>query len=535
MPQQDTAPHSAGPSGSQQGAGWLLTGDERGNPDTRIDRRHPDGAAWTSGNEVIPLVHGRRYFAELQWAVAATRAGDLVLFTDWRGDPDEAVDDDGTAVSTLFCHAAERGVTVKGLVWRSHLDALRFSSQENRRLGAEIEAAGGECLLDMRVRPGGSHHQKMVVVRYRGRPERDVAFVGGIDLCHSRRDDERHLGDARSQPMPQVYGDRPPWHDIQLAVRGPAVGDVEATFRERWDDPSSLSHNPLRLAGSMLDHDDTHADPLTDQTADPAPRGSQLVQVLRTYPYRRRWAYPFARHGERSIARGYAKAVARARSMIYIEDQYLWSTEVARVFADALRDQPELRMMAVLPLHPDTEGSTARAETLGRGQAMRLLAAAGGDRFAVYGLENVAGRPVYVHAKVCVIDDVWSCVGSDNLNLRSWTHDSELSCAVMDADAGTTFGRALRLRMGREHLDRVDGDDADLREMAGMFDAYRDTAAALDAWHADPGGRPRPAGRLRGYQLPRLNRGQRILAGPMFRYLCDPDGRPPAMRRRHVF
>jgi phosphatidylserine/phosphatidylglycerophosphate/cardiolipin synthase-like enzyme len=39
---------------------------------------------------------------------------------------------------------------------------------------------------------------------------------------------------------------------------------------------------------------------------------------------------------------------------------------------------------------------------------------------------------VYVHAKACVVDDTWTCVGSDNLNLRSWTHDSELSCAVID-------------------------------------------------------------------------------------------------------
>jgi phosphatidylserine/phosphatidylglycerophosphate/cardiolipin synthase-like enzyme len=88
------------------------------------------------------------------------------------------------------------------------------------------------------------------------------------------------------------------------------------------------------------------------------------------------------------------------------------------------------------------------------------------DRFAAYALENPAGRPVYVHAKVCVIDDRWSCVGSDNLNLRSWTHDSELSCAVMDADGGTEFGYGLRHRLAREHLD---DPDADVRDPMAMF------------------------------------------------------------------
>lgn len=79
----------------------------------------------------------------------------------------------------------------------------------------------------MRVRPGGSHHMKLVVLRHPGRPGRDVAFVGGIDLCHSRRDDSAHFGDPQRQPMAAVYGSRPPWHDIQALIRGPAVASGE--------------------------------------------------------------------------------------------------------------------------------------------------------------------------------------------------------------------------------------------------------------------------------------------------------------------
>ena len=153
----------------------------------------------------------------------------------------------------------------------------------------------------------------------------------------------------------------------------------------------------------------------------------------------------------------------------------------------------------------------------------------------MYGLENPAGRPVYVHAKVCVIDDTWSCVGSDNLNLRSWTHDSELSCAVMDTDGGTDFGYRLRRLLAREHLDLDGTDDEWLRDPRAMFDAYRRTAAALDAWHDDPAAAPRPQGRLRGYQPPRLGPLRRRLAAISYRYLCDPDGRPRALRRRHDF
>ncbi|HEY3479735.1 MAG TPA: phospholipase, partial [Streptomyces sp.] len=149
---------------------WLLTPAERGNQATQVDRRHLAGAAWSTGNEVTPLVHGAVYFGRLLTAIRAQQAGDLLLFTDWRGDPDEPLAGPGSEIGEVLCDAARRGVVVKGLVWRSHLDRFQFSEEENYHLGEEIEEAGGECLLDMRVRPGGSHHQKFVVLRHPGRP-----------------------------------------------------------------------------------------------------------------------------------------------------------------------------------------------------------------------------------------------------------------------------------------------------------------------------------------------------------------------------
>ena len=165
-------------------SGWFLTESERGNPDT-------DVPFWRDGNVAEPLVHGRTYFEELAKEVEACGPGDYVFFTDWRGDPDELVRDGGPTVAELFSSAAERGVVVKGLVWRSHLDKLQYSEEENRHLGEAIEEAGGEVLLDQRVRFGGSHHQKLVVIRRPSDPERDVAFAGGIDLCHGRGDDHQ--------------------------------------------------------------------------------------------------------------------------------------------------------------------------------------------------------------------------------------------------------------------------------------------------------------------------------------------------------
>ena len=81
---------------------WFLSADVRGNTSTRLDSRHSDGEAWTSGNLVRLLVHGAVYFVELLGAVRAMRPGDQLFFTDWRGDSDERLDGPGTEVSRVL-------------------------------------------------------------------------------------------------------------------------------------------------------------------------------------------------------------------------------------------------------------------------------------------------------------------------------------------------------------------------------------------------------------------------------------------------
>jgi phosphatidylserine/phosphatidylglycerophosphate/cardiolipin synthase-like enzyme len=272
------------------------------------------------------------------------------------------------------------------------------------------------------------------------------------------------------------------------------------------------------------------------------------VQVLRTYPHRRQ-GYAFAPGGERSVARGYAKALRRARALVYLEDQYLWSAEIVGPLARALREQPELRLIAVIPMHPDQDGRVAMPPNLvGRNQALAILRGAGGERVAVYGVENHAGTPVYVHAKVCVIDDVWASTGSDNLNRRSWTHDSEVCCAVLDAtldgrppvdpgrlgDGARRYARDLRLALAAEHLDRPI-DDAELLGSESVFAAFERTAATLDGWHAAGRRGPRPPGRLRAYRPPRQSPATRAWASVLYRTVYDPDGRPASLRRHGRF
>jgi phosphatidylserine/phosphatidylglycerophosphate/cardiolipin synthase-like enzyme len=199
-----------------------------------------------------------------------------------------------------------------------------------------------------------------------------------------------------------------------------------------------------------------------------------------------------------------------------------------------LAANPDLYLIAVLPRYPDADGRLSPVpELYGRGLALAALRRAGGDRVAVYSPENDAGVPIYVHAKVCVIDDEWVAVGSDNLSLRSWTHDSELTCAVLDPTGDC--GRELRLRLAREHLERADGDDAGLSEPGEFFAAYAWSAAELERWYDGGCAGPRPPGRLRRCKPPELSRRTRLWAGLLYRTVYDPDGRPRSLRRQHAF
>jgi phosphatidylserine/phosphatidylglycerophosphate/cardiolipin synthase-like enzyme len=515
-------------------ASWFLAEGDRANPATDI-------RAFTTGNLVRPLVDGHSYFARLHAEITATQPADQVYFLDFRGDFDELLDGPGSEVGEVLGLAARRGVQVFGLLWRSQPKALQQSEKANAEFVRQIDEDGGQVLLDARTRRGGSHHQKLVVVRHPGSPAREVAFVGGIDLGHSRNDDSDHAGDPQVMEFPGTYGRRPPWHDIQAEVRGPAVHDLEHTFRERWYGSSVLDlPSPLRQLYDRAYHMGAMTSrPLPEPTADDETRrGPHAVQVLRTYPARLR-RYPFAPHGG-GASPMHRRAFARARRLVYLEDRTCGRAG-ADIIASALRDKPDLHVIAVVPRYPDKDGAITRVPAvLGQHEVMRACAAAGGERFAAYDLENHQGNPVYVHAKVVVIDDVWAMVGSDNLNRRSWSHDSELSIAVLDSepdareprdpaglgDGARAFARDLRLRLWREHLDRHPGDTADLLDPQEAFAAFRRQAQQLAAWHRSGRSGSRPPGRVLPHQRSSPTSVQRLWATPLYRMVYDPDGRP---------
>ena len=256
------------------------------------------------------LVHGSEYFRAL-----AERAGGRPAtatwcsFSGWRGDADERLGRRPGRPSPRPSRA-RRGAAR----WSAGCCGARTSTcsatpqrEPPARRGGR-RRAGGEVLLDQRIRPFGCHHQKFVVVRHAQHPADDVAYVGGIDLAPVAGTTIDHRGDPQSTASePPVRADARRGTTSTCELRGPVVRDVEDVFRERWDDPAPLSRLP-GTSSRPAPRPAPAGSPLPDPAPDPpeaGPARSRSCAPTRSAGPRTR----SPRSGERSIARAYAKAL----------------------------------------------------------------------------------------------------------------------------------------------------------------------------------------------------------------------------------
>lgn len=365
-------------------------------------------------------------------------------------------------VRNVLGYAVSKGVTVNVLLWAC---PNVFSHYSPKTAHEELTAAGVNCILDDSAERlahlSESLHQKIGVV------DGQYAFVGGIDPLielsgdFDRWDTPWHAFTSRLRANPRDAAPHT-WHDVHTLIEGTAAQDVEFNFYQRWNDVV----NRHKLDAQMLVPEPAR----TNQEVST----SSLVQITRTIPDE---TYSFApKNGIQGIAQLYANALGNARHFLYIENQYLWLRAFAGIdIADLGFDSPEmernLRTLAevlergaslafVLPDHPNV----GRAFTDAGLKHLRKQApnAAAAGRIQVFCLANSTRqdgkeryRPVYVHAKVAIIDDAWSTIGSANLNNRGMRDDAEMNVAVLQAD----FARNLRILLWAEHLGLLNEDE----------------------------------------------------------------------------
>jgi phosphatidylserine/phosphatidylglycerophosphate/cardiolipin synthase-like enzyme len=376
-----------------------------------------------AGCELDVLADGQDVLSAVAEAIGA--ASSHVHISGWHVTPDFELTRGAraTQLRELLAELAER-VDVRVLLWAgAPLHAFTPSRREVRAVQESLtRGTRVQCALDARERPMHCHHEKLVVV------DGIVAFVGGIDLTSLGGD----RFDTQAHPARGTLG----WHDASARLRGLAVADVARHFCDRWREVAKED---------------------APTPAAPAEAGSVAVQVVRTVPER---IYDFEPRGEFRILEAYTRALRSARKLVYLESQFLWSSQLVEILARKLRDPPcdDFRVVVVLPARPNNGADMTRGQLGALADADRNA-----GRFLAATVSARSGSetgPLYVHAKLAVVDDAWMTIGSANLNEHSLFNDTEMNVVTCDPE----LAREVRLRLWAEHLERaisdVDGEPA---------------------------------------------------------------------------
>ena len=240
-----------------------------------------------------------------------------------------------------------------------------------------LDAGGRVCLYHpirwyMLPRINNRTHRELIII------DGAVGFIGGAGIAdHWYKGKHRH----------------PRWRDTMFRLEGPGVTALQATFAENW----------LESSGELL------TDPGYFPYCDAG--GDTVAMVVNSSPT----------VGASTRARMLFQALlASAQKSIHITTPYFlpdWSARAEMVRAMKKRGV-ELKIVT-----PGSHSDHLLTRTSSRRLYGELLR--NGARVFEY-------QPAMIHAKVMVIDGMWSVVGSTNFDNRSFGLNDEVNLAACD-------------------------------------------------------------------------------------------------------
>lgn len=402
------------------------------------------------GNSVQLLVDGAPAFRRICEAIEAAHrsvwATVTFLWANFR-----MPDGRGSALDVLN-RAALRGVDVRLLFWRPGagtelLKPNAFWGSADQLALLQASSSAVRIRWDQ-AHPGYCQHQKSWLID--AGEENATAFVGGINLNPHSMARPGHPGAHQN-------------HDAYLELAGPSVVDVHHNFVQRWNEASErLAPDGRWGAGSETG--------LSFPDHVPGHRGTAVVQIQRTiHPGRYSDGRPAPEGcpfeiaaGERSILEQYGSAISAARRSIYIENHTIDAPQITALLHQAV--QRGVEVVLVMPAEMDLSDNLAASPK--RLALIRdWVALSSYTNFTLAGIAGLAldsqRKPVYVHSKIMLVDDVWATVGSSNLHRFSLLGNSEMNATIWDPVAVP----ALRSELLLEHLDL---DTAPLDDRAAL-------------------------------------------------------------------
>lgn len=329
----------------------------------------PPRFPWRDGNQFELLVDGEQFFPHMIEAINHAQhsiALEMYLVSSGRVF---------SQFRQALLHAAARGVHVRILL--DDFGAKGLNPADRQALAvSNIEVL---FFNRLRWRQGVSNllrnHRKLLLV------DRELGYVGGAGL---------------TDEFMYAHGTALPWHELMLAIRGPAIDDWVALFERTWFGMNASWFKQRRA---------THAAPLS---------GAQRGRVCASNG-------PRAHH----VAQSLYQHLQQSRQRIWLATPYfLPSLKLRRLLIQAARRQVDVRVLVPGKLtdHPAIRHASRR-------HYARLLR--GGVRIFEY-------QPRFIHAKLALCDD-WASIGSTNFdrwNLH-WNLDAnqEIDDAVFAVQA----------------------------------------------------------------------------------------------------
>jgi cardiolipin synthase len=231
-------------------------------------------------------------------------------------------------------------------------------------------------------------HRKLLVVDQR------IAFIGGINI--SSVYSTGSSGKRRGPPTDSTKG----WRDTDIRIVGPVVAEFEKLFVDTWD----RQHGP----------------PLArkDALAIVRPAGTEIVRAIGSTP-----DDPYS-----AIYLTLISAITNAEQQVYLTNAYFVpDPQLRKALIDAAARGVDVRL--ILPAHSDS----ATTFYAGRAHYSELLRG---------GVKIYERQGALLHAKTALVDGVWSCVGSSNLDWRSALDNDEINAVVLGRDFGAQMQAA---------------------------------------------------------------------------------------------
>lgn len=330
------------------------------------------GPPLVGGNETKTLLNGDQIFPAMLDAIAsAKRTINFETFIYWSGNI-------GTRFTDALVERAENGVAVNVII-----DSVGSDKVDHRTI-QRLKDAGVKLViyhplkwysfnLTDAQKLDNRTHRKLLIM------DGEVGFTGGAGIA------DEWTGNADSPKH---------WRDTHYCVRGPVVAQLQAAFADNW----------MEATGRVLQGDD-YFPPLKSVGTG---RG-ELAQVFKSSPT----------NGSESMQLLFLMSIATAQKNVRLATAYFVPDKRT---TDALL-AARRRGVSVQILVPGKHIDVKVVRSASRAKWGDLLK---------NGVEVFEYQPTMFHCKQLVVDDRWTCIGSANIDNRSFRANDEANLNVLD-------------------------------------------------------------------------------------------------------